>query len=216
MTCSVGAILAATAGSTSSSDTRWPSTAGGRSPCGAARRASRRPDRPAPAGPAAGVGVARRRPRPLAVRRPRSSGRRDSAPAAAVAVTTGMSKPISSRVPAGSVAELARHDFGRLAHDFPAAVAAERAADAREQQPHVVVDLGRRADGRARIADAVLLPDGDRRADALDAVDVRLLHPLEELPRVGRQRLDVAPLAFGVDGVEGERRLARPADAGDR
>ena len=52
-------------------------------------------------------------------------------------------------------------------------------------------------------------------ADAVDAIDVRLLHPLEKLARVGRQRLDVAPLPFGVDRVEGERRLARPADAGD-
>ena len=46
-------------------------------------------------------------------------------------------------------------------------------------------------------------------------VDVRLLHPLEELAGVGRQRLDVAALAFGVDRVEGERGLPRPADAGE-
>ena len=51
--------------------------------------------------------------------------------------------------------------------------------------------------------------------DAVDAIDVRLLHPLEELPGVGRQRLDVAPLPFGVNRVEGERRLSRSADAGD-
>ena len=52
-------------------------------------------------------------------------------------------------------------------------------------------------------------------ADAVDAIDVGLLHPLEELPGVGRQRFDVAALPFGVDRVEGERRLSRPADAGD-
>ena len=113
------------------------------------------------------------------------------------------------------LAEPLGHDFGRLADHLLAALAAERPADAREQQPHVVVDLGRRADRRARIADAVLLADGDGRADALDAIDVGLLHPLEELPGVGRQRLDVAPLPFGVDRVEGERRLSRSADAGD-
>ena len=61
----------------------------------------------------------------------------------------------------------------------------------------------------------VLLADGDRRADAVDAIDVGLLHPLEELPRVGRERLDVAALPFRVDGVEGERGLARSADAGE-
>ena len=44
--------------------------------------------------------------------------------------------------------------------------------------------------------------------EALDGVDVGLAHLLEELPRVGGERLDVAALPLGVDGVEGERRLA--------
>ena len=43
----------------------------------------------------------------------------------------------------------------------------------------------------------------------------RLVHAVEELPRVGREALDVAPLAFGVEDVEGEARLARAADPGD-
>ena len=46
-------------------------------------------------------------------------------------------------------------------------------------------------------------------------LDVRLLHHLQELARVGRQALDVAALAFGIDGVEGEARLARAGEAGD-
>ena len=37
----------------------------------------------------------------------------------------------------------------------------------------------------------------------------------EELAGVGRQRLDVAALALGVDGVEGERRLARARQPGE-
>ena len=36
-------------------------------------------------------------------------------------------------------------------------------------------------------------------------VDVRLLHHLQELARVGRQAFHISALAFGVDGVEGER-----------
>ncbi len=36
-------------------------------------------------------------------------------------------------------------------------------------------------------------------------VDVRLLQHVEELAGIGRQRLDIAPLALGIDGVEGER-----------
>ena len=46
-------------------------------------------------------------------------------------------------------------------------------------------------------------------------VDVRLLHHVEELPGVGRQALDVAPLALGIDGVEGEAGLARAGEPGD-
>ena len=92
---------------------------------------------------------------------------------------------------------------------------AVRDADAREEQAQVVVDLGHRADGRARVARGRLLVDGDRRGQALDVVDVRLLHLAEELPRVGRQRLDVAALALRVDGVERERALAGAGQAGD-
>ena len=41
------------------------------------------------------------------------------------------------------------------------------------------------------------------------------LHLIEELARVGRERFHVAALAFGVDGVEGERGFAGAAEAGD-
>ena len=47
-------------------------------------------------------------------------------------------------------------------------------------------------------------------------LDVRLLHHLQELARVGATAtLDVAPLPLGIDGVEGEARLARSRQAGD-
>ncbi len=103
----------------------------------------------------------------------------------------------------------------RLAGDRLAAVVAVRLADPRPEQPQVVVDLGHRADGRARVARGGLLVDRDRRREALDRVDVGLLHLAQELARVGRQRLDVAALALGVDRVEGEARLARAREPGD-
>ena len=61
-------------------------------------------------------------------------------------------------------------------------------------------------------AGAALL-DGDGRREAVDVVDVGLLHLPQELPGVGGERLDVAPLPLGVEGVEGEGRLARAGDA---
>ena len=45
--------------------------------------------------------------------------------------------------------------------------------------------------------------------------DLGLLHQFEELPRIGRQALDIAALALGIDRVEGERRLARARQPGD-
>ena len=103
----------------------------------------------------------------------------------------------------------------RLPGDGAPAVRAVRVADARVEQAQVVVDLGDGADGRARVARGRLLVDRDRRREALDGVDVRLVHLPEELARVRRERLDVAALALGVDGVEGERRLARAGEPGD-
>ena len=47
------------------------------------------------------------------------------------------------------------------------------------------------------------------------AVDVGALHLVEELAGVGGEGLDVAALAFGVDGVKGERALAGAGEAGD-
>ena len=111
------------------------------------------------------------------------------------------------------LAQLSRHHLRRLAHDFAPALPAERPPDPRVQEPHVVVNLCRRADGGARIADAVFLADRDGRRDPVDAIDVGLLHALEELARVRRQRFHVPPLPFRIDRVEGERRLARPAHA---
>ena len=50
--------------------------------------------------------------------------------------------------------------------------------------------------------------------DVLDGVDVRLLHAIEKLAGVGREALDVPALTLGVQDVEGDGGLARPADAG--
>ena len=83
------------------------------------------------------------------------------------------------------------------------------APDAGEEQAEVVVDLGHRADRGSRVPGCALLVDADRRAQAVDLVDVRLLHLPQELAGVGAQRLDVAPLSLGIDGVEGKARLPR-------
>ena len=51
--------------------------------------------------------------------------------------------------------------------------------------------------------------------EAFDGVDVGALDLVEELAGVGGERFDVAALALGVDGVEGERTLAGAGETGD-
>ncbi len=107
------------------------------------------------------------------------------------------------------------HLLHGLRGDFLSALETVRPPDAGEQQPEIIVDLGNGPDRGTGIVTGALLFDGNGRRQALDRVDIRLAHLFEELPGIGGQRFDVPPLPFGVDGVEGERGLARPAQAGD-
>ncbi len=115
----------------------------------------------------------------------------------------------------GQPQHLVHHLAHRLRGEVDAVIGATRRAGARIQQPQVIVDLGHRADGGARIVRVRLLLDGNRGREPLDAVDVGLVHGREKLPRVSRQRLDVAALTFGVERVEGERGFSRPREARD-
>ena len=92
---------------------------------------------------------------------------------------------------------------------------AMRNADGGVEHPQVIVNLGDGADRRARTAAGGLLLDRNRRAQPVDRVHFGPLHLIQKLPRIGRKRLHVAPLALGVDGVERERRFpgsAQPRD----
>jgi len=112
-----------------------------------------------------------------------------------------------------------QHLIDHLAHGLRpqrlAVLGAVRAADAGVEQPQVVVDFGHRAHGRARVVAGGFLLDGDGRRQAVDAVHVGLVEALQKLARVGAQALDVAALALGVQGVEGEAGFARTRQPGD-
>ncbi len=99
-------------------------------------------------------------------------------------------------------------------HRRPAATAVQDRRPC-EQQLDVVVELGHGAHRRARRPHGIRLVDGNGRGDALDALGLRPVHAIEKLPGIGREGLDVPPLSFGIDRVEGQRGLARAADAGD-
>ena len=105
--------------------------------------------------------------------------------------------------------------LGVLPLDGPPARRAVGPRDVAVEQAQVVVDLGRRRDDRAGIAARGPLLDRDRRREPLDVVDLGLLQLAEELAGIGREALDIAPLPLGIERVEGQRRLARAAQAGD-
>ena len=121
-------------------------------------------------------------------------------------------------VPAGAGRQLG-DGFGHVVDGiFLNGLAALRAvggAGAGEQETEEVVDLGGGGDRRAGVAGGVLLADGDGGRQTENLVDVGLFHAVEELPGVGRERFDIAALAFGVDGVEDERGFAGAGDASD-
>ena len=87
--------------------------------------------------------------------------------------------------PLGNRDDLVDHLADRLRIEWVAVLGAARLADPREQKPEVVVDLGDRAHGGARIVGSGLLFDRNRRRQALDVVDVRFFHHGQELPGVG-------------------------------
>ena len=77
------------------------------------------------------------------------------------------------------------------------------------------MDLGCRADRRARRARGRLLFDRDRREDVGDLVDVRPFEAFEVLARVRGHGLDETALPLRVERVERERRLARARGSRD-
>ena len=83
-----------------------------------------------------------------------------------------------------------------------------------EQQLQMVVQLGHRADGRTRSAHRVRLVDRDRRRHPVDPVDRRPVHAVKKLPGIGRESLDITPLALGIQGVEHQARFTRTAGPG--
>ena len=79
----------------------------------------------------------------------------------------------------------------------------------------MVVDFRDRPHGGSRIAGYAALIDGDGWRKALDKIDVGLLELAQKLPGIGRQRFNVAALAFGEQSVESKARFAGAGDAGN-
>src|SRR5579863_231712 len=96
-----------------------------------------------------------------------------------------------------------------------AAFGAMRRSDGGKKKAKVIVDFGDGPDRRARAPAGGFLLNRNRWTQPVNGIYIRAFHLIEELPRVGGKGFHVAALAFGIDGVKGQRRLARPAQAGN-
>lgn len=94
--------------------------------------------------------------------------------------------------------------FGRIGTDFFPGFGVVSFCKAGVEELKVVIDLGEGPDGGAGGANRVFLLDGNCGRDAIDAVDLGFVHAVEELADVGGEGFDVAALALGIEGVEGE------------
>src|SRR5438067_284260 len=60
-----------------------------------------------------------------------------------------------------------------------------------------------------------LLIDGDSGRESVNMVNIGLLHLVQELTGIGRQRLDIAALSLCKNGIEGQATLARTGETSD-
>ncbi len=113
----------------------------------------------------------------------------------------------------------AQHGVHHLGHGVGgqrlAVVGAMRRACARHEQAQVVVNFGDGAHRGAGVVVGGLLLNGNGGRQTFDQVDIGFVEAIQKLARVGRQAFHVSALALGIQGVEGQRRLARPRQTGD-
>src|SRR5258706_3983190 len=76
------------------------------------------------------------------------------------------------------------------------------------EQAQIVIDLGNCANSRARVMGCTFLVDRDSRREAIDMIDIRLLHLIQKLAGIGRERFDIATLALGKNGIKSQAALA--------
>jgi hypothetical protein len=83
----------------------------------------------------------------------------------------------------------------------------------RPEHFHMLANLRHRAHRRPCRFDRVALFNGNSGGDAFDAIDLRFVHAIEELPRVRRESFDVTALTLGKKSVESQRAFAGSARA---
>ncbi len=98
---------------------------------------------------------------------------------------------------------------GRVAPHGQPAAAAVQPGPAREQQFHVVVQFRRGADRAVELRTGLVWSMAIAGRMPSIRSTCGLSHAVQELAGVGEKRFDVAPLPFGIQGIEGQGALPR-------
>ena len=109
---------------------------------------------------------------------------------------------------------LVHHLVHSLLCDLASADGAMRHTDAGVHQAKIVVNLGHRAHGRARVVACGLLVNRDSRGKAGDLIYIRLFHLPQKLAGVAGKAFHIAALTIRKDRVKGKARLAGAGQAG--
>jgi hypothetical protein len=107
------------------------------------------------------------------------------------------------------------HLIDGLGNNRFAAAVAVRNSGSGIQQPDEVVNFGYRAYRRTGVVDGGFLLDSNGRTETLDQIHIGFFQALKKLPGIGGQRFDIAALAFGIQGVEGQGGFTGPGQTGD-
>ncbi len=102
-----------------------------------------------------------------------------------------------------------------VAHELLAGLRGVGPGSPGEEKAQEVVDFRDGPDSGPRIVARGLLLYGDYRTESRDFLYLRLVKHSHEVLGVRGKGVHVASLTFGVDGVEGQRRLSASAKAGD-
>lgn len=88
--------------------------------------------------------------------------------------------------------------------DLVTTLRAVRRTKAGKEDAEIIIDLSDGSDRRAGVTTMTFLVDRNAGRETFDLVDIGFIYFRQELARVGRERLNVAALAFSKDGVEGK------------
>ena len=99
----------------------------------------------------------------------------------------------------------------RIGVNRSATLIADCLSDFCVKKPKVVGNLSRGGDRRSARSRRWTSRDGDGWRDPVNAIRDRFLKLIKELSGVRRKTLDVSPLAFCIQGVQGQARLTTTA-----